>query len=365
MSFIKKFIEQETINRRDFIMRSAVFGAGAAATTVAPTLANAADAPTLAWGYRTPDNPYWNAIVSGGTAMADSVSLPLTHLINGGSNEKAVSDSKALAAKTKGNCAIAIDPNDSPNCRAVVEGILANNGYVGTLWNKTDDLHPWDFGDNYVAHITWSDFKPSQKTAQILMDAIGGKGKIVGVGGMASNVPAIERKNGLLEVLKKYPNVELLDYQAADWSTAKAADLMSTYLTRFGDDITGIFSANDSMTLGILEALRAEGLDGQIPIVSYDGTPDVVKLVMDGTVECTVSTNPYWGGGILLSLAYYARIGKFKPSDAPKEHREFYGPAILITKKDAAEWKKNNIDKIPAYDWTKFWALSNGGIEYK
>lgn len=364
MSFIKSFIEQESIKRRDFLMRSALGMTTVATASSLSGLASAADAPTLGWGYRTPDNPYWQTTIAGCEAFAKSVGLPLTHLINEGSNEKAVADSKALAAKSKGNCAIAIDPNDAPNCRAVVEGIVSNGGYVSTMWNKTDDLHPWDIGDNYVAHMTWSDFKPAQGTAQLLMDAIGGKGKIVGVGGIASNNPAIERKNGLLEVLKKYPNVELLDYQAADWSTAKAADLMSTYLTRFGDEITGIFSANDSMTLGILEALRAEGLEGEIPICSYDGTPDVVKLVMDGTVLCTVSTNPYWGAGTLLSLAYHARIGTFKPSDEPKEHREFYGPAIFITQENAAEFKKNNIDNIPVYDWTKFWALSNGGILY-
>ncbi len=364
MSFIKDFIEKETINRRDFLMRSAVFGAGAVATTAVPTLA-AAGTPTLAWGYRTPDSPYWQTIVRGGQAFADTVGLPMTHLINGNSNEKSVADSKALAAKTKGNCAIAIDPNDAPNCRAVVEGVVSNNGYVGTLWNKTDDLHPWDFGDNYVAHITWSDYNPAKRQSEVLMKAMNYKGKVVGLGGIASNNPAIERKQGLYDTVAKYPGVEILDFQAADWQTAQAADLMSTYLTRFGDEITGIYSANDGMTLGVLEALRAEGLEGQIPIVSYDGSIDVVKLVIEGLVECTVNTNPYWAGGILLSLAYHARIGTFRPSDEPNEHREFYGPAILVTRENAAEFKRKVFDNVPVYDWKDFWALSNGGIQYQ
>ncbi len=48
-----------------------------------------------------------------------------------------------------------------------------------TIWNKTDDLHPWDFGDNYVSHMTWSDEKPAEQTARILFEAMGGEGGVV------------------------------------------------------------------------------------------------------------------------------------------------------------------------------------------
>ncbi|BCL72088.1 putative ABC-type sugar transport system,periplasmic component [Vibrio nigripulchritudo MADA3029] len=369
MSFIKTFLEKETISRRNFIIGSAygVGGLAAASTFGAGSVfaAGQKTAPVLAWGYRTPDNPYWNTIVSGGKAFAESLGMDLTHIIHGGNNEKVVADTKSLLSLTKGRLALAVDANDSPNARAVVQACKDANGFVSTIWNKTDDLHPWDFGDNYVCHISWSDYEPSQMTAKILLDAIGGKGGIVGIGGIASNVPAIERKAGLLKAMESYPDVELLDWQAADWSTSKAVDVMSTMLTRFGDDIKGIFSSNDSMTLGILEALRAEGLAGEIPIVSYDGTPDVVKLVIDGEVLCTVSTNPYWAGGIALSLAYHAAIGTYKPSEEPKEHREFYGPAVIITQKDAKKWYEENVAKIPTYDWEDYFSLTSGQIKYR
>lgn len=369
MSFIKKFIERETISRRDFLIKSALGLGGVAVASsfgTRPVLAAGVDVtPTLAWGYRTPDNPYWNTIVSGGEAFSKSINLPMTHIIHEGNNEKVVADTKALLSKTGGNLALAVDANDSPNARAVVQACRDNGGFVSTIWNKTDDLHPWDFGDNYVCHISWSDYEPAQKIAKILIDAIGGKGGIVGIGGIPSNVPAIERKAGLLKMLESHPEVELLDWQAADWSTSKATDVMATMLTRFGDDIKGVFSSNDSMTLGILEALRAEGLEGQIPIVSYDGTPDVVNLVIAGEVECTVSTEPYWAGGIALSLAYHAAIGSFKPSDEPQAHREFLGPAIIITREDAKQWLKDNVDQTPVYDWNDFWSRSSGQIQYR
>ncbi|WP_417582626.1 sugar ABC transporter substrate-binding protein [Nitrincola sp.] len=367
MSFMKKFVEESKLSRRDFLLKTSLgIGGVAAASMIGPAgMAMASTTPTLAWGYRTPDNPYWNSIASGGENFAKSVGLDMTHLIHGGNNEKILADVKALLSKTRGNLALSVDANDSPNARSIVQACAEKGGFVSTIWNKTDDLHPWEFGDNYVCHISWSDYKPAQEVAEILMEAIGGKGGIVGIGGIASNIPAIERKAGLLKVLENYPEVELLDWQAADWSTTKANNVMATMLTRFGDEIKGIFSSNDSMTLGILEALRAEGLAGQIPIVSFDGAADVVKLIIGGEVLCTVSTNPYWAGGIALSLAYHAAIGTYKPSAEPHEHREFLGPAILITQKDAKKWYEEQIAQIPEYDWKDFWKFSSGQISYE
>lgn len=369
MSFIKKFIEKEAVNRRDFLLASAMgLGGAAAAGAFGVGVARAAiENPTIAWSYRNRTNPYWNEIVSGGEAFIENLGKSkddLVHLINEGSSEKSLSDVKALLGKTDGKLALAIDTNDAPNCRPVVEAVAAAGGYVSTLWNKTDDLHPWDFGDNYVSHMSWSDLGPAEQTARILFDAMGGKGGIVGLGGIASNNPAIERKQGLMNAMKDFPDIKLLDYQAADWDTQKANQIMSSFLTRFGDEIKGVHCANDTIGYGVLEALRAEGLAGEIPIVTYDGNPQAVDLVIKGDIQATVFTNPHWGGGITAALAYHAAIGTFKPSDEPNEHREFYGPAIFVTRKDAEDFKKKFIANVPTYDWKDFWGPSNGQIRY-
>lgn len=369
MSFIKKFIEQEKISRRNLLLASAYGISGAAAMRMfGPTPVQAATYadPTIAWSYRNRTNPYWNEIVSGGEAFVESLGKPkdsLTHLINEGSSEKSLADVKALLAKTNGELALAIDTNDAPNCRPVVEACAGAGAYVSTLWNKTDDLHPWDFGDNYVSHMTWSDEKPAEQTARILLEAIGGKGGVVHLGGIASNNPAIERLQGLKNALKDYPDVELLDAQPADWDTQKANQIMSSFITRYGDEITGVHCANDTIGYGVLEALRAEGMS--VPIVTYDGNPQAVELVANGDILATVFTNPHWGGGVTAALAYHAATGAFKPSEEPNEHREFYGPTIMITPEDALEFKAAYLDNVPTYDWKDFWGPSNGQIMYK
>lgn len=357
MSFIKKHVEQATLNRRNFLLAS-IAGVGSMALPMGVRPAFAADGPTVAWSYRNRTNPYWNAIVSGGTRFVESLGMSgdeLVHLLNEGSSEKSLADVKALLSKTGGNLALGIDTNDAPNARPVVEACQAAGGHVVTIWNKTADLHPWDFGDNYVAHISWSDVAPATEVAGILIDAMGGSGGIVGLGGIPSNNPAIERRQGLDEAMAANGNVELLDYQAADWDTQKAAEIMSSYLTRFGDEIKGVFCANDTMAFGAVEALRAEGLAGKIPVVGYDGTAQAAEFIKSGEMEATCYTDPPWAGGIACSLAYHAAIGTFKPSEEPKGHREFFGPALVVSKADVDAFIAAHIDGTPDVDWKDFW----------
>lgn len=359
MSFIKNYVEQETISRRKFLLAS-VYGAGtiAASGMFGARMAAAQTGPTIAWSYRNRTNPYWNAIVSGGTRFVESLGMSpdeLVHLLNEGSSEKSLADVIALLSRTNGNLALGIDTNDAPNARPVVEAVHGAGAYVTTIWNKTEDLHPWDFDDNYVAHISWSDTAPAETVANILIDAMGGSGGIVGLGGIPSNNPAIERRQGLDNAMAANGNVELLDYQAADWDTQRAAEIMSSYLTRFGDEIRGVFCANDTMAFGAIEALRAEGLAGEIPVVGYDGTAQAAEYIRSGEMQGTVYTDPPWAGGIACSLAYHAAIGTFRPSEEPHGHREFYGPALVVSADDVADFIATHIDGSPDVDWTDFW----------
>ena len=86
-----------------------------------------------------------------------------------------------------------------------------------TQWNKPSDLHPRDFDPNYVAHISFSGVHAGKAMAEALFKAMGGKGGIVALGGIESNVPAIERRKGLEQALAANPNVKLLDFQVANW----------------------------------------------------------------------------------------------------------------------------------------------------
>jgi ribose transport system substrate-binding protein len=91
-----------------------------------------------------------------------------------------------------------------------------------------------------------------------LIKAIGGSGGIVALGGILSSDAETGRRAGLEKALAANPNVKLLDFQVANWKSTEAYTIVSAWLTRFGDQIKGIWCANDDMANGALEALRAE-----------------------------------------------------------------------------------------------------------
>ncbi|MDE0112695.1 MAG: substrate-binding domain-containing protein, partial [Albidovulum sp.] len=171
--------------------------AAAAALSSGIYTASFADDMTLAISMRSLSNPYQATFARGGEEFAKSVGLPFEVLVTEGNSEKGLADIRALIARTGGNVCINVDPNDSPDAATIVEEAEGAGAYVVTQWNKPDDLHPWDHNPNYVAHMSFSGVGTSKEITNALIDAMGGEGGIVAIGGILSNVPAIERKLGM------------------------------------------------------------------------------------------------------------------------------------------------------------------------
>lgn len=362
--FIRKFMERSMIDRRRFLIGSAL-GAGTVAVSGGIWPARAAGTYLLASSIRSLSNAFHAAWNKGAEAFASSVGEGYSALVTEGNSEKGIADIKALLAKAGDKAILGVDPNDSPDARPIVEAVSAAKSHVVTVWNKPSDLHPWDFGDNYVAHFSFNGIPAGEQTAKSLFDTFGGEGGIVALGGIASNTPAIERKAGLMKAIEATGGkVKLLDFQDADWDSTKATNIVGAWITRFGSDIKGIWAANDGMAVGALEALRAEGLAGKVLVTGIDGTKDAVQAIRNKEMAATVDWDPIWIGGIALSLGYQAATGKFVPSKEPQEHREFYGTGVMITQSDVEDYWKTHVEATPAIDWNDLWGRVTGQIKY-
>ena len=221
-------------------------------------------------------------------------------------------------------------PERQPGRRADRRGAQEAGAYVVTQWNKPADLHPWDHDPNYVAHISFSGVPYGKAMAEALIKAMGGKGGIVALRA-SSNVPAIERKAGLEQALAANPDVKLLDFQVANWSAHRGAREDQRWLTQYGDEIGGIWAANDDMALGAVEALRADGRAGKVPVTGIDGIQLAVEAILDGEMAGTVAWDPSWQGGMGLSIGYHAKTGKFDPATGAQGPPRVLRPGVLIT----------------------------------
>ncbi len=350
------------IRRRDVLKGGAALGLSAIAPWGSGSRARAAGAPTLVNSIRSLANPYHATWNQGGQAFAKSVGAEYVVLVTEGSSQKGIADIRAMLAKTGGNMVLNLDANDSADTRPIVEACQEAKAHVLTQWSKSADLHPWDHDPYYVAHISYDNLKYGEGTGNALIAAMGGKGGIVALGGQIANSTSIERKQGLDKALAAHPDVHLLDFQAADWQSIKAHDTVSAWLTRFGSDITGIWCANDDMAIGTLEALRAEGLAGKLPVCGIDGIKTAVDAIRAGELVTTVSWDPFWQGAMGLSIPYHARMGTFDPTKEPHDHREFYSTGIVVDKNNADVFHKTNIEAEPKVDFNDLWGRVSGQI---
>ena len=352
------------IGRRGLLKGAAAVGIVGAAPAIIARRGWAADTPTLVNSIRSLSNPYHATWNKGGAAFAGSVGAEYVTLVTEGNSEKGIADIKAILAKTGGNCVVNVDPNDAPDARPIVEAVQAAGGTVVTQWNKPADLHPWDHDPNYVSHISFSGVPYGKAMAETLFAAMGGKGGIVALGGIESNIPAIERRAGLMEALEANPDVKLLDFQVANWSATEGLEKTNAWLTQYGDEIGGIWAANDDMALAAVEALRADGRAGQVPVTGVDGIQLAIEAILAGEMAGTVSWDPYWQGGMGLSIGYHAKTGGFDPAAEPHEHREFYGTGVAVTSENAQSFYDANVKAEPALDWNDIWGRVSGQIQY-
>jgi len=344
--------------------RTALQGLCASALAGAfPSAAGAqADGWTFANSMRSLANPFHAAFARGGEQFAKSIGARYETLVTEGNSEKGIADIKALLQRTRGKLIVNVDPNDSPDARVIVDEVRKAGGFVVTQWNKPDTLHPWDFDPNYVAHMSFDGVPAAEAAANALFAAFGGEGAIVALGGILSNVPAIERKLGLdAAIAKTNGKVRLLDFQPADWNEQKAFDITQAWLTRFGDKIKGVFAANDGMGLGAIEALRQSGLAGQVPVVGIDGVDAALAAVQAGDFVATVAWDPLWTGAMGLAIPYAHVTGKIDIAKEPRLHREFYGTSTMVTKANIAEYRRNP----PKTDFGDLWGKITGPIQYR
>ncbi len=106
--------------------------------------------------------------------------------------------------------------------------------------------------------------------------------------------------------------VELLNSRSANWQRNEARDLMEAWLTSYYN-IEAVFSNDDDMALGAIDALKAAGYftGGKfIPVVGVDGTEAAVAAMREGTLLGTVYNDAVNQGRAVVNLLTVLAAGE-------------------------------------------------------
>ncbi len=118
-----------------------------------------------------------------------------------------------------------------------------------------------------------------RKSAEFMVQKLGGKGKIVILEGIPSTVNT-DRVEAALEVFAQYPEIQILDRQTGMWNRQKSLDVMQVFLTKH-KQIDAVWASDDDMALGVEQAIREAGREREMWILGGAGMKEIVKKVMD------------------------------------------------------------------------------------
>lgn len=160
----------------------------------------------------------------------------------------------------------------------------------------------------YLTRVS-SDFVfEGRLAAAWLAQATSGKCNIVELVGTVGSSAARDRQIGFNEVIALFPEMRILVSQTGDFRRIMGREVMEGVLhTENPAEICAVWSHNDDMAIGAIEAIKQAGLDpGQdILIVSVDAIPDIFKAMMDGDANATVELSPYMAGPAFDAIAAY------------------------------------------------------------
>lgn len=190
-----------------------------------------------------------------------------------------------------------------------------------------------------VASFTGPDvYEEGVLSAKAMDEALGGEGNVVIIAGQAGNGTSIGRTDGFTETLEELGSaIEVLQVVNADFDQQKALVASRDLITRFGDDIDGVYANDDTMARGFIDAWAEAGRDADAipPIVGINGQRDAFESIKAGQFYATIVQSPVEDGKLALETI-------LKVADGEKVDARLPIPLTVVT--------SDNVDEVePAF----------------
>ena len=166
----------------------------------------------------------------------------------------------AIDAAVKSGIPVICVDSDSPDSRRI--------SFIGT--------------DNYQAGLI---------SGKRIAELVHGAGQVVLIT-IPGQLNTDERVSGVTEAFKKYPKIKI-SQTLDDKGDPRSANDQISALIEAKEKIDGIVCVEASGGPGAAEAFHRLNLDGKIPIVAMDKTPETLDFIAQGVIAATVSQKSY------------------------------------------------------------------------
>jgi ribose transport system substrate-binding protein len=250
------------------------------------------------------NNPWRIAQTESMKAEAQKRGWELVYTDAGGSEAKQIADIESMIAQ-KVDLIFMAPRSEKPLAEAALKAKAACIPVI--MLDRDVDHSIAAPGKDYVTMIGSDFVKEGEMAADWLAKATNNKAIIIELEGTVGSSPAIDRKKGFDEAIKKFPDMKIVASQTGDFARDKGRQVAETLLQAH-PDVTAIYAHNDEMAIGAIAALEAAGkVPGKdVIVVSIDGTKDAAQAIIDGKLGATVECNPKFGPKAFDTAIAYA-----------------------------------------------------------
>ena len=180
--------------------------------------------------------------------------------------------------------------------------------------------------DSLIACFVGSDFyDQGVRAAKFLlkkMEGVPGPIRIAEISGTVDSTPMRDRARGFRDMIAQDARFEIVYSESGDFLRSMGKEVMQDILRTTGVDV--LYSHNDAMTLGAVEAIEASGFvpGKDIVIITVDGEQGAIDLLKQGKINCVVECTPMLGD-IIMVLARKLVAGEEIPRVIYSEETTF------------------------------------------
>lgn len=149
---------------------------------------------------------------------------------------------------------------------------------------------------------------------EYVVEATGGEGTLLIIGGAAGHQTGDARKNGVQEVAEAAGMRVVVEY--ADWLENRSAEIMQNQLGA-NPDISAVFVAWDPGAVAALSVIKQAGRLDDITLVGFDALPVALSAISAGEMEATIRQDPVRMGQEGIDLMVRVINGESVPDFTP------------------------------------------------
>jgi ribose transport system substrate-binding protein len=288
---------KDRLARFDITLAVAV---AALALTAFPSVSYASG--TIAWESANTGNGFYIAAQCGMIAAAKEAGVDIKYY--GNTPFSAQAQLPVLNAIAATNPNVLIVPTTDPNA---LDAPLRQMKESGTKIIAFDNA-PAD-ASLYDGFVEADQVQGGVEAAERINKILGGKGKVLLID-LRPGVTAVnDHTKGFLQEIKKYPGITVLPTTFDQESADKDASIVNATLAA-NPDLAAVVPMYNEAADGAIAALKGNDKLSQVKIVTFDGEPDLVNWVKDGTIDSFILNPPFSVSKKALEMAQQALNGQ-------------------------------------------------------